>query len=67
MNKEYQRPDFVRHAVVGRGHVTPPPVSPAILNAEKNSILTPLVSDDPVKLRSLSRSYHILHIAGCDS
>jgi hypothetical protein len=67
MNKEYQRSDFVRHAVVGRGHITPPPVLPAILNAKKNSILTPLVPDDPIKLRSLSRSYHILHIVSCDS
>jgi glucose-fructose oxidoreductase len=66
MKKENQRSDYVRYAVVGFGHVNPIPVLPAFLSAGKKSILTALMSDDPVKLRSLSRSYRVLHICGFD-
>lgn len=49
----------IRYAVVGLGHIAQHAVLPAFANARKNSRLTALVSDDPAKLRVLSRRYHI--------
>ena len=44
------------------GHIAQAAVLPAFANARKNSRLTALVSDDPVKLRELSREYGVRHV-----
>lgn len=49
----------VRYAVVGLGHIAQVAVLPAFGNAKRNSELTALVSDDPKKLKQLSRRYEI--------
>jgi len=51
----------VRYAVVGLGYIAQAAVLPAFANARKNSELTALVSDDPVKLRRLARRYGVEH------
>ncbi|MEY2409976.1 MAG: hypothetical protein QOF48_2646 [Verrucomicrobiota bacterium] len=51
----------IRYAVIGLGHIAQTAVLPAFANARKNSRLTALVSDDPVKLRELSREYGVPH------
>jgi glucose-fructose oxidoreductase len=48
----------VRYAVVGLGYIAQVAVLPAFAKA-KNSELTALVSDDPVKLKKLSRKYQV--------
>jgi predicted dehydrogenase len=52
-------PSRVRYAVVGLGHIAQVAVLPAFGHANKNSTLTALVSDDPHKLKQLSRRYDI--------
>src|SRR5438067_1835972 len=47
----------IRYAVVGLGWIAQEAVLPGFRNA-KNSVLAALVSDDPVKARKLSKSYH---------
>lgn len=49
----------IRYAVVGLGHIAQIAVLPAFAHARQNSALTALVSDDPEKLRQLSRRYHV--------
>ena len=49
----------VRYAVVGLGHIAQAAVLPAFAHARRNSELAALVSDDPVKLRSLARRYRV--------
>lgn len=49
----------VRYAVVGIGHIAQVAVMPAFAHAKRNSELTALVSDDPKKLKQLSRRYEI--------
>ena len=49
----------IRYAVVGLGHIAQNAILPAFAHAEENSELTALVSDDPVKLRALSREYGV--------
>jgi predicted dehydrogenase len=49
----------VRYAVVGLGHIAQIAVLPAFNNARRNSRLTALVSDDPQKLKQLSRRYDV--------
>jgi glucose-fructose oxidoreductase len=49
----------VRYAVVGLGHIAQVAVLPAFQHARRNSVLTALVSDDPTKLRMLSRRYGV--------
>jgi glucose-fructose oxidoreductase len=49
----------VRYAVVGLGYIAQAAVLPAFAHARKNSELTALVSDDPVKLRQLARRYRV--------
>lgn len=49
----------IRYAVVGLGHIAQNAILPAFAHAEGNSELTALVSDDPVKLRTLSREYGV--------
>ena len=47
----------IRYAVVGLGYISQVAVLPAFRNARSNSELVALVSDDPKKLRELSRRY----------
>jgi glucose-fructose oxidoreductase len=56
----------VRYAVVGLGHIAQIAILPAFAQAQPNSTLTALVSDDPEKLRKLSRRYGIRRICGYD-
>ncbi len=49
----------VRYAVVGLGHIAQVAVLPAFSHAKRNSELTALVSDDPKKLKQLSRRYDV--------
>jgi glucose-fructose oxidoreductase len=49
----------VRYAVVGLGHIAQGAVLPAFAHARRNSELSALVSDDPVKLRRLGRKYGV--------
>ena len=48
----------VRYAVVGLGHIAQTAVLPGIAHA-KGSVITALVSDDPLKLRTLARRYRV--------
>jgi len=52
-------PKIVRYAVVGLGHIAQNAMLPAFRNARRNSRLTALVSDDPRKLRTLSKKYGV--------
>ncbi len=54
----YSRPK-VRYAVVGLGHIAQTAVLPAFANAEENSVLAALVSEDPVKQRLVGETYSI--------
>jgi predicted dehydrogenase len=49
----------VRYAVVGLGHIAQKAVLPAFAHAKRNSVLSALVSDDSVKLRTLGRRYKV--------
>jgi glucose-fructose oxidoreductase len=49
----------VRYAVVGLGYISQIAVLPAFAHARRNSVLAALVSDDPVKLRKLSKKYGV--------
>jgi predicted dehydrogenase len=49
----------VRYAVVGLGHISQNAVLPAFAHAGRNSRLAALVSDDPRKLKALSKQYRI--------
>jgi predicted dehydrogenase len=49
----------IRYAVVGLGHIAQVAVVPAFAHASRNSALAALVSDDPKKLKQLSRLYGI--------
>jgi glucose-fructose oxidoreductase len=52
----------IRYAVVGLGHIAQVAILPAFAHARKNSQLTALVSDDPQKLKTLGRRYHVDHL-----
>ncbi len=54
-------PRRIRYAVVGLGHIAQVAVLPAFAHARSNSDVTALVSDDPEKLRQLSKRYRIPH------
>lgn len=49
----------LRYAVVGLGYISQVAVLPAFAHAGKNSELVALVSDDPVKLKKLSKKYEL--------
>jgi glucose-fructose oxidoreductase len=56
----------VRYAVIGLGHIAQVAILPAFAQAQQNSRLTALVSDDPEKLRKLSRRYGISRVCSYD-
>ncbi len=49
----------IRYAVVGQGYIAQVAVLPAFAHARRNSELAAILSDDPVKLRSLGRRYGV--------
>src|SRR5215469_1723919 len=49
----------IRYAVVGLGHIARHAVLPAFANAQENSELAAIISDDRAKLRALSREYGV--------
>src|ERR1043166_7221549 len=49
----------IRYAVVGLGHIAQIAVLPAFKHASANSLLTALVSDDPLKHQKLGRRYGV--------
>ncbi len=56
----------IRYAVIGQGYIAQGAVLPAFAHARKNSELVALISDDPIKLKKLSRDYGVERIAGYD-
>lgn len=54
----------IRYAVIGQGYISQVAVLPAFAHALKNTRLVALVSDDPVKLESLSATYGVERTAG---
>jgi len=56
----------IRYAIVGQGYFAQRKILPAFVHARKNSELTALFSDDPVKLKRLSRRYGAEHALGYD-
>jgi len=52
----------VRYAVIGLGHIAQGAVLPAFKHAQRNSVLTALVSDEPEKLEKLGRRYGAEHL-----
>jgi predicted dehydrogenase len=58
-NGRHKQNDRVRYAVVGLGHIAQVAVLPAFKHAKENSVLTALVSNDPVKRRELGKKYGV--------
>ena len=56
----------IRYAVVGLGHIAQAAILPAFAHARRNSVLSALVSDDPVKLKALARKYRVTRTFGYD-
>jgi predicted dehydrogenase len=52
----------IRYAVVGQGYISQVAVLPAFAHARKNSELAALVSDDPLKLKKLSKKYDVRQV-----
>jgi glucose-fructose oxidoreductase len=56
----------VRYAVIGQGYIAQSAVLPAFAHAHRNSQLAALLSDDPVKLKKLSRTYGVELVGSYD-
>lgn len=56
----------IRYAIVGLGHIAQVAILPAFAQAQQNSTLAALVSDDAEKLRKLSRRYGIRRVCSYD-
>lgn len=56
----------VRYAVIGLGHIAQAAVLPAFKHAQKNSVLTALISGTPKKLEVLGRRYGVQHLCSYD-
>ncbi|MEO6462511.1 MAG: Gfo/Idh/MocA family oxidoreductase, partial [Candidatus Eisenbacteria bacterium] len=68
MKKRAPRPSRkVRYAVVGLGHIAQNAVLPAFEHASRNSVLSALVSDDPIKRRRLGKRYKVPALFGYDA
>jgi predicted dehydrogenase len=57
----------IRYAVVGLGHIAQVAILPAFAQAQQNSTLAALISDDPEKLRKLSRRYGVRRTCSYDA
>jgi predicted dehydrogenase len=55
---------IIHYAVVGLGHLAQNAILPAFDHAQKNSRVVALFSDDPVKLRAMSREYGVENLFG---
>jgi len=49
----------IRYGVVGLGHIAQSAVLPAFANAENNSELVALISEDPKKLKVIGKQYKV--------
>jgi len=56
----------IRYAIVGLGHIAQVAMLPAFAHARRNSRVTALVSDDPAKLRALSKKYRVPSVFSYD-
>jgi glucose-fructose oxidoreductase len=56
----------IRYAIVGQGYISQIAVLPAFAHARKNSELSALVSDDPLKLKKLGKKYGVRHLYSYD-
>lgn len=56
----------IRYAVIGQGYIAQGAVLPAFAHAKKNAELAALISDDPVKLKKLSKDYGVARVATYD-
>lgn len=56
----------IRYAVIGQGYIAQGAMLPAFAHATRNSELAALISDDPVKLKELSRMYGVALLGGYD-
>lgn len=52
----------IRYGVVGLGHIAQVAVLPAFKHAQKNSVLTAFVTDDPYKAKKLGSKYDVENI-----
>jgi len=52
----------IRYAVIGLGHIAQSAMLPAFRNAESNSELTTLISDDAEKLKKLGKLYGVKNV-----
>lgn len=52
----------IRYAVIGQGYISQIAMLPAFDNADANSELTALISDDPFKLKKLSKKYRVKNV-----
>jgi len=59
MKKPTNHSGKIRYAVVGLGHIAQNAVLPGFFHARKNSVLAALISEDPAKLRQLSKKYGV--------
>ena len=59
-------PRRIRYAVAGLGHIAQAAILPAFRHARRNSQLAALISDDPTKLKTLSRKYNVRAAYGYD-
>jgi glucose-fructose oxidoreductase len=56
----------IRYAVIGQGYIAQGAMLPAFAHATRNSELAALISDDPIKLKKLSRMYGVALLGGYD-
>lgn len=61
-----KRPEVLRYAVVGLGHIAQVAVLPAFRHARENSRLCALVSGSPGKARQLAKKYKVAHVFSYD-
>jgi glucose-fructose oxidoreductase len=66
MEATMARSKKIRYAVVGIGHIAQAAVLPAFAHARKNSMLTAIVSDDPLKRDEISKMYSLEHAYSMD-
>jgi glucose-fructose oxidoreductase len=63
-NQRHRSKRRIRYVVVGLGDITQGAILPGFTNAGKNSELAALISDDPKKLKQLSKLYRVPDTCG---